>query len=290
MARDGSEAKRKKALNHFEEIRPVGLIGIAALSTLIPIAEATVPTWSAVVAVLAITGVKISSVYKYSSIDRQNLYRNYELLNFAFDVAIAGGVYYFGVTCLATPAIASAMPAAAALASYCVFKILFNGVNSPIDHAKNYMTGQKDFIDDKSSERLDFLSALKANGTESAKTLFYSLFGAGTQMSIPIPLFNNTLSVLDKSWAGLALFGISAAGFSAHAKHTSDYTMAIKEIARNLLTAAGGAFLANLSASYAVPIIFGGVFARLTSGGDRSYAEQLFGAPQELAVGPAAER
>jgi hypothetical protein len=99
-------------------------------------------------------------------------------------------------------------------------------------------------------------------------------------MSITIPLFNHTLPVLDKAWAFLSLFGISAAGTRAHAKHTSDFTAAGKEILKNLITVGGGAFLANLSSNYVVPIICGGVLARLTSGGDRSYAEQLFGSLQ----------
>lgn len=289
MARERVRNPKQKTLsNHFEEIRPVGLMGGVALATLIPIGGVTVPAWFALATVATVSMVKISTIYKYiNEGQKRDLFRNHELLNLAMDLAIAGAVYQLGVMSLANTAVASAMPAATALISYCGFKLLFNGMNSPLDHLKSYMTGDNELIDNTSHERSDLFSALRTNAVESATTLFYSSFGAGTRTTLTIPLVGYTLPVLDKVWAGVSLFGISSAAYRGHAAHTHDSSIAVKEIVKNLITAAGGAILATFSEAYVVPIIAGGVAARVTSGGDLSYAEQLLGAQKgEQKQGP----
>lgn len=270
-------ARSKTFTNNFEEIAPVAAMGAIALSTLIPFLGGVVPKPAAVAMIAVITATKINTISKYVPAEaNKNLCMKSEVLNLGFDILVAGTVYLLGSTTLTTVGVLSAMPAAAALISYCGFKLLYNGTNNPLDHIKAYVSERDDVIKAGSRERPDFWSALKTNSTESAATLFYSLFGAGTQTRIPL-MSSYSLPVLDAGWAVLSIFGISSAGYRAHARHTADIWVAGKEIIKNLTTVASGAILACFSGVYIAPIILGGVIARMTSGGDHSYAEQLFG-------------
>jgi hypothetical protein len=271
-------AREKTFSDKIGDIAPVAAMGTASLLTMIPVWGQTLPLWSVPAIVLYATVAKINTIKKIQGINEQqkSSYIKSELLSLALDAMVAGTVYQLGATALTTVGVLSAWPAAAALISYCGFKLLYSGINSPLDHIKADVSGRNDLINNQSRERRDFWSAIKTNGVESATTLFYSLFGAGTQTSIPL-VYGYSLPIFPKPWAALSVFGICSASYRANAKHTDDNSIAIKEIIKNCATILAGLVLASLSGAYIAPIILGAVAAAITSRGDNSYADQLFG-------------